>query len=85
MSKLAYTIFLAIATAKDVGIILGLDENIIISFIYLVLFFTVVIKLITNTLQPWVWTHGLTIVGISGLIFLLLTLCGLKDPILQKQ
>ena len=84
MSKLAYTIFLAIATAKEFSIIFDLGGNFLIGLIYLILFFILVIKLINNSLQPWVWKDGFGIVGLSSLVYLVLAILGLEDPILEK-
>lgn len=84
MSKLWYTIFLAIATAKDISVIFSLEKNLIIDFLYLLFFFSLVLKLINGTLQPWVWKEGFQIVGWSAIVFIVLVLLGLNQKVLEK-
>jgi hypothetical protein len=85
MSKIWYIIFLAIATSKEIGEIFDLGDNLIINFSYLVLFFSLVIRMIAGNLSHWVWREGLGIVGLSSLIYLILVFVGVSEPFCAKM
>jgi len=84
MSRLAYTIFLAIASAKEISIILDLGTNLLISFVYIGIFFYLLLKLFSGSLEPWIWKEAFGIVGFASLGYLILLFIGFDDKILLK-
>jgi hypothetical protein len=83
MNRIKYTIFLAVASAKEISQIFDLPGVVYINLIYLIFFFFLIIKVITNTLEPWVWRGAFSAVGFSALIFVILIFLGLPERPLE--
>jgi hypothetical protein len=81
MSKLFYTCFLAVASVYELFQIVG-NPGEIVSLVYLICFIYVVVKFISGTLPKWVWHDGLSYVGISALLFIILSAFGLPTKVL---
>jgi len=79
MGKIPYTIFLAVASVKEIAQIFLFGPNPIVELTYLVLFIYLIIKLFTDTLTPWIWKEGFGIVGFSALAYLFLLLIGVPN------
>ena len=75
MSKLFYTCFLAIASVNELFQIIG-NTGEIVPLVYLIFFIYVVVKFLSGTLPEWVWHDGLSYVGISALLFIILSAFG---------
>lgn len=84
MSKLAYTVFLAIASAKELSIIFNLGSNFLVSIIYIGIFFYLLLKLISGSLEPWIWKEAFGIVGFASLGYLILLCIGFDEKILLR-
>lgn len=82
MNKFFYLIFLCVSTIHEICVILQIPENPIISLLSIFMLFYVLVVYVTGRLPIWVWVDGLTIVGISSLIFVVLSLLGIpKRPL----
>jgi hypothetical protein len=76
MSKITYVIFLAVASANEVGQIFSLGNIHILDLLYIIMFMYMLLKMILNALPPWVWRDGFGIVGLSAILYLILLSIG---------
>jgi len=83
MSKGFYLIFLSVATAREVGVLLELDSS-LIGIIYLLLLIYVIFTYLSGRIPTFVWAKGLSIIGITSLISLVLMAIGCYTIISQK-
>lgn len=79
MGKTTYAIFLALASAKEIGRIFSLPPKIYIELPYLVFFIYIIIRMFSDTLSPWVWRGAFGIVGLSALVYLILLSLGVSE------
>jgi hypothetical protein len=83
MSKSFYLIFLSVASARDVGVLLGIHDQ-FVGIIYFLLLLYVVFTYFSGRIAECVWVKGLSIVGIVSLVSLVLILVGFYPTIVQK-
>jgi hypothetical protein len=83
MSKPFYLIFLSVASAGEVGTILGF-RNEIVELVYFFMLIYVIITYLIGRIGPFVWTKGLTIIGLASLVSLILMVFGGYSEIAQK-
>lgn len=79
MGKIPYTIFLAVASVKEIAQIFSLGSNGLVELTYLVFFVYLIMRMFSNSLTPWIWKEGFAIVGFSALIYLILLFVGVPD------
>jgi len=83
MSKNFYLVFLSIASAGEVGCILGLNNE-LVEIVYFFLLIYVIINYIVGRIEPWFWTKGLVIIGLTSLASLILMIFGQYTGIIKK-
>jgi hypothetical protein len=83
MSRGFYLIFLSVATAMNVGVLLELD-NTLIEIVYILLLSNVIFNYLFGRIPAFVWTKGLSIIGITSLFSLVLMLIGGYTMISKK-
>ena len=71
MSKGFYLVFLSVATAMNVGVLLELD-NTLIEIVYIFLLIYVIFTYLSGRTPAFVWAKGLSIIGITSLFSLML-------------
>jgi len=79
MGKVTYTIFLAIASVKEITQIFPLRSNGLVELAYLIFFVYIIVKVFSDSLPPFVWSGAFSIIGLSALIYLLLTAVGVSN------
>jgi hypothetical protein len=79
MGKVPYTIFLAIASVKEIAQIFSLGSNGLVELAYLVFFVYLIVKMFSNSLPPFVWRGAFAIIGFSALIYLFLSAVGVPN------
>ena len=79
MGKIPYTIFLAIASVKEIGQIFSLRSNGLVELAYLIFFVYIIVKMFSDSLPPFVWRGAFAIIGLSALVYLLLTAFGVPN------
>jgi len=79
MSRITYVIFLAVSSAKEIGQIFSLKSNPILDLLYIIMFMYMILKMMSNTLPPWVWRDGFGIVGLSAILYLILIAIGVPS------
>jgi hypothetical protein len=84
MSRGFYLIFLSVATAMNVGVLLELD-NTLIEIVYIFLLIYVIFNYLSGRIPAFVWTKGLSIIGITSLFSLVLMLIGGYTMISKKM
>jgi hypothetical protein len=83
MSKNFYLVFLSIASAGEVGCILGLNNG-LVEIVYFFLLIYVIINYIFGRVEPWLWSKGLVIIGLTSLASLILMIFGQYTGIFKK-
>jgi hypothetical protein len=83
MSKNFYLIFLSVASAGEVGCILGLNNE-LVEIVYFFMLIYVIFSYLTVRIGPWVWTTGLSIIGIASLVSLILMMVGQYTENIKK-
>jgi hypothetical protein len=79
MGKIPYTIFLAIASVKEIAQIFSLRSNGLVELAYLIFFVYIIVKMFSDSLPPFVWSGAFAIIGLSALVYLLLTAFGVPN------
>jgi hypothetical protein len=83
MSKNFYLIFLSVASAGEVGCILGLNNE-LVEVVYFFMLVYVIFSYLTGRRGPWVWNTGLSIIGLTSLASLILMMFGQYTGIIKK-
>jgi len=79
MNKYFYVFFLAISSTKEICTIFDTPLNPLIYFLHFIMLLYVLVLFIMGKLPSWVWTPGLSLVGISSLIFIFLSFTSLPE------